>query len=133
MIHVAVGIIFKQDEKIPTVLLCQRKQNVRYGLRWEFPGGKVEEGETTERCLQRELFEELGIHAIIGRLMHQQSATYDDGGSFHVWYYSVEGFEGDVQNKAFEMIHWVPISLLTSYDILEGNRAIVQRLVETYD
>ncbi|MBI1803292.1 MAG: (deoxy)nucleoside triphosphate pyrophosphohydrolase [Ignavibacteriae bacterium] len=132
MIHVAVGIIIQYDGTSPHVLLCQRKRTARYGLKWEFPGGKVEEAESTVDGLRRELFEELGIEAKIGRLFHRQSTTYADGGTFGVSYYLVPTFTGEIANRAFETIRWVPVAEIATYDILEGNREVVQQLVSSY-
>src|SRR5437867_9266069 len=117
MIRVVVGIIM-QGEK---VLLCQRKRTSRYGLKWEFPGGKIEDGETPEQCLRRELHEELGITALIGTLYHSQHARYADSGEFDVLYYKVAAFSGSIRNKVFETYRWVPFDELLQFDILEGN------------
>jgi mutator protein MutT len=63
MTEVAVGVL----RKINRILICQRKHGGRYALKWEFPGGKFEIGETIEQCLRRELREELSIeiHSIL--------------------------------------------------------------------
>jgi 8-oxo-dGTP diphosphatase len=126
MIKVAVGIIRNEGR----VLLCQRKKTARYGLKWEFPGGKVENGEPIEECLRRELEEELGISATIGELYHRQRYEYPDSGIFDVFYYVVPFFSGDIRNRVFASWQWVPLHLLSSYDILEGNREIVVKLME---
>ena len=126
MINVAVGIIMKNG----TVLLCQRKHTSRYPLKWEFPGGKVEAGESVEACLRRELFEELNIHAEAGELFHRQHYRYPDSGTFDVFYYLVPEFNGSIENRAFEAFLWVPIQQLVQYDILEGNKDVVNRLMD---
>lgn len=104
------------------VLLCQRPAGKSYPLQWEFPGGKVEPGETTEMALARELNEELAIEAEIGKLLHEQVSHYSDGGTFAVGYYLVERWRGEIRNLCFNDLHWVHPSALTSYDILAGNR-----------
>ena len=134
MINVAVGIIIKEN---PTsgarqVLLCQRKQSARYPLKWEFPGGKVEPNEHPEECLRRELFEELQIHGTIGTLYHQQHFTYPDSGTFDVFYYLVPHFSGELINRVFEAFEWVAIAQLSEYDILEGNRDVVTKLIDAH-
>jgi len=135
MIHVAVGIIIQHNgaPSWPCVLLCQRKKAARYEFKWEFPGGKVENDENAMECLRRELSEELGISAEIGPLFHRQSAVYGDGGSFDVSYYLIEVFTGEIVNRVFETTRWVPVEELRSYDILTGNRDVVQRLIQRYE
>ena len=126
MIKVAVGIIINNRNEI---LLCQRKQNLPYPLKWEFPGGKVNDGETTEECLRRELNEELGIEARIGRLYHHQHYIYPDSGTFDVFYYIIDSYSGDLVNKIFESYGWVTITKLLNYDILEGNKEVIEKLI----
>jgi mutator protein MutT len=124
MIEVAVAVL-RKDRKI---LICQRKKNGRYGLKWEFPGGKLEEGETIEQCLRRELQEELSlkIHAI--EQVTTESAYYEDGGMFNVSYCFVSGFDGEPHNNVFEQICWVTLNELKRMDLLEGNKPFVASL-----
>jgi 8-oxo-dGTP diphosphatase len=134
MINVAVGIIIKEGTASGTheVLLCQRKRSARYPLKWEFPGGKLEPNEHPEECLRRELFEELEIHGAVGTLYHQQHYTYPDSGTFDVLYYLVPHFTGTLVNRVFEAYEWVPIGRLPEYDILEGNRDVVTKLIDAH-
>jgi 8-oxo-dGTP diphosphatase len=118
MIKVAVGIL-RRDGKI---LACQRKKGGRYELKWEFPGGKVEPGETIAECLIRELREELAISLRSIDGIEVQSAEYKDGGLFEVSYCNVSAFEGEPANVVFEQIRWVTREELKTLDILEGNR-----------
>ncbi len=128
MIQVAAGILLNDG----AVLLCQRKATARYGLKWEFPGGKLEPGESPQECLIRELQEELSIQATIGPLFHRSHAVYPDSGSFDVFYYRISSYAGPIINRVFETFAWVPIRDLPSFDILEGNRAIVDQLVTSH-
>jgi 8-oxo-dGTP diphosphatase len=124
MTKVAVGII----ERDGTILICQRKSGGRYGLKWEFPGGKLEPGETVEQCLKRELFEELSIHADGFELFDTRNAFYADGGMFEVAYCRVRSVTGEMRNNVFEDLRWVRPDELHSLDILEGNRPIIEML-----
>jgi 8-oxo-dGTP diphosphatase len=128
MTRVAVGIIIQERK----VLLCQRRRSSRYGLKWEFPGGKLEEGETPEICLHRELLEELGIQASIGTLYYSHRALYADSGDYFVLYYRVTSFSGAIRNNVFESWRWVEVGELAQFDILEGNAAVVARLMEEH-
>jgi 8-oxo-dGTP diphosphatase len=124
MTKVAVGILRRNGK----ILSCQRKKGGRYELKWEFPGGKLEPGESNEECLARELREELSIniHPIIH--MELQSAEYEDGGTFEVAYCDVAGFDGEPTNNVFEQIRWVTLQELRTLDILEGNRDFIARM-----
>ncbi len=128
MTRVTVGIL-QQNGKI---LVCQRKKGTRYGLKWEFPGGKVEPNESIENCLSRELQEELSLKVgSIGK-MEIQSADYDDGGKFEVHYCFVTDFEGEPLNNVFEQIRWVSPHELTTLDHLEGNKAIIAQITRDH-
>ena len=85
MKKVAVGVIALNSN----VLVCQRKKTAHYPLKWEFPGGKLEAGESPEECLRRELREELSIEAVIGPGFFHQQWNYADSGSFEVFYHHV--------------------------------------------
>jgi len=126
MTRAAVAII--QNGK--RILICQRKKTSRYGLKWEFPGGKVEEGESFFDCVMRELREELSIAVEKFDRSESQVNRYDDGGVFEVMYFFVSRFEGTPVNKAFEQIRWVTLPELRSLDLLEGNKPIVARMDE---
>lgn len=133
MREVAVGIIMKEGE----VLACQRRRSASYPLKWEFPGGKLEEGETPAQALLRELREELAIEAVIGPEFYRQEWVYADGvndagrdGSFRVFYHLIPYFVGRPVNRAFEQILWLSPGELLTMDILEGNREAVRLLVE---
>jgi 8-oxo-dGTP diphosphatase len=133
MKEVAVGIILRNGY----VLACQRKRGASYALKWEFPGGKLEEGESPENALARELREELAIEAHVAEEFWRQEWVYRDGsdgahrdGSFRVFYFLVRGFSGEPVNHAFEQIQWIRPHDLQTMDILEGNRDAVERLVK---
>ena len=134
MIKVAVGIIFQKGptSDLDRVLLCQRSQRSRYALKWEFPGGKLENNEPLEECLRRELHEELGIDAKIGDLFHHQHYVYPDSGSFDVFYYLVRSYTGEMTNHVFASVRWVPISEISLFDILDGNHDVVRKLADRY-
>ena len=124
MTRVAVGIL-RRDGKI---LACQRKRGGRYQLKWEFPGGKLEQGESVEECLARELQEELSITIRGIDRIEVQSSEYEDGGLFEVAYCNVTGFDGELTNNVFEQICWVTVQELRTLDILEGNKDFIAKL-----
>jgi 8-oxo-dGTP diphosphatase len=121
MTKVAVGIIQKDGK----LLACQRKRGGRYALKWEFPGGKLEPGETAEHGLRRELFEELSIRAGTIEPIQTRAWNYEDGGVFEVTYCRVRDFEGEIVNNVFEDVRWVTLEELRSLDNLEGNKPFI--------
>jgi 8-oxo-dGTP diphosphatase len=126
MTRAAVALL-QQDRR---VLVCQRKRNSRYGLTWEFPGGKLEPGESVEDCLRRELREELSIEIDSIGPTQSQHNRFADGGEFDVTYCFVPHFTGTPVNRVFEEIRWVTLDELRSLDILEGNKSLVSALDE---
>jgi len=124
MKEVTVGILIQEG----LVLACQRKTTALYPLKWEFPGGKIEPGESPRTALIRELQEELSITVEPETEFFRQEWDYGDQ-SFRVYYYCVRSFSGIPKNMAFEQIRWVnPVTLLMM-DILDGNREVVNKLV----
>lgn len=126
MTRVAVAILRRNGK----LLLCQRKQGGRYALKWEFPGGKIEPGETILGCLERELREELSIEITAIESVECVRAHYDDGGLFEVSYCHVSTFAGEPRNNVFETVRWVCPSELRGLDVLEGNAGIISRLAD---
>jgi len=133
MKEVVVGIITRGNQ----VLACQRRSDARYPLKWEFPGGKIEHGESPSDALARELHEELDIRADIGEEFFRQEWIYPDGvtnprkdGAFRVFYFYIYSFTGTPLNKVFEQIRWVSLPALQALDLLEGNREAVAFLVK---
>lgn len=100
-------------------------------MKWEFPGGKVEPGETTVQCLERELREELSIQIHTIERMEFETAEYSDGGKFEIAYCFINDFNNEPVNNVFEEIRWVTLNELKQLDILEGNKGFVARL--TYE
>jgi 8-oxo-dGTP diphosphatase len=122
-ILVTAGIIIDGDR----ILVCQRHRSDSYGLQWEFPGGKVRDGEDVKGSLQRELTEELAIEADVGeevfRLRHRYPDRYVE-----VVFFLVPAYRGTVRNRVFEATAWVRRQDLTTYDFLEADRELVKRI-----
>lgn len=124
MIRVAVGIV----ERDGHILICQRKRGSRYELKWEFPGGKVENGEDPKASLERELSEELNVSAEVGEEIFQQRWIYPDGGEFKLHFFTVKKFSGVLKNLAFEQILWVSPEDLNRLDLLQGSSRVVRHI-----
>ncbi|MBD3276262.1 MAG: NUDIX domain-containing protein [Candidatus Marinimicrobia bacterium] len=121
---IVAAIIVRDDE----VLICQRAEDTSFPLKWEFPGGKVEDGEEPREALQRELVEELAIDADIGDEILAYDFTYPNGVTVDLQFYLVKNFVPDPMNLEFNAIAWVSIEDLDAYDFLEGDRSIINYL-----
>jgi 8-oxo-dGTP diphosphatase len=124
MIRVAVGVV----ERDGYILVCQRKRSSRYELKWEFPGGKVENGEDPKTSLKRELYEELNVTAEVGEEIFWQRWSYPDRGEFELHFFTVQKFSGEPKNQAFEQILWVSPEDLDKLDLLEGSKEVVRHI-----
>lgn len=122
-----VAAVIERDGQI---LIGQRKRHAsKHPLKWEFPGGKVELGETPEDGLVRELREELAIEAIIGPQLESYEFHYPGSQrTTCLIFFQVTEFTAEPANLDFEQILWVAARQLSQYDFLEGDIAFVARL-----
>jgi len=97
-------------------------------LKWEFPGGKIEEGEQPRDALRRELEEELGIEATIGNEVARIQHRYANGGSVELRFFEVRNYQGELENRIFREIRWVKRKELLELDFLDADRSLVQDL-----
>ncbi len=112
------------------ILICQRRPDQPMSLKWEFPGGKIEPGETAEQALSRELDEELGIAATIGRRIAQVRHKYRNGGAIDLQFFLVDHFSGELVNRIFNDMQWAPLSGLPAYDFLAADLGLIRDLAE---
>ena len=119
-----------EDGKRTEVLVCQRRPDQPMSLKWEFPGGKIEPGETAEQALARELDEELGIVATIGRRVAQLRHRYRNGGSIDLQFFVVESFERELENRIFNAMQWTPLDALPALDFLAADHTLIRDLAD---
>jgi len=112
------------------VLMCQRPETKIYPLHWEFPGGKVEPGESKPEALMRELNEELGIDATIGEEYFNEIASYSNGMTYDITYFLVRTFAPEPVNKEFAAIGWIDDATLPTLTHLSGNERILRQFYE---
>jgi len=112
------------------VLVCQRRPDQPMGLKWEFPGGKIEPGETAEQALIRELDEELGIAAEIGPRVIQLRHRYRNGAAIDLQFFSVHSFSGEIENRIFKEIRWSPLRELPTLDFLAADLSLIRDLAD---
>ena len=123
---VVAAVIERSDRRI---LIGQRRRNDSSPLKWEFPGGKMEEGETPEAALCRELREELRATLLksieLGRVQHKY-AERDEW--FEIRFFAAALADYAVEPITFEQIAWVVPKELGQYDFLAANKQIIARL-----
>jgi len=124
MKRVVAALILKDDQ----ILACQRTRHQPMPLKWEFPGGKIEEGEQPRAALRRELEEELGIEATIGNEVARIHHEYPSGGAVELRFFEVHNYLGEVENRIFREIRWVRRSELPALDFLEADLGLVKDL-----
>ena len=112
------------------VLVCQRRPDQPMSLKWEFPGGKIEPGETPEQALSRELDEELGIAAVIGPRVAQLRHRYRNGGAVDLQFFTVRDYAGELNNRIFNEIRWSSLAALPTYDFLAADFGLIRDLSE---
>ena len=123
-ILVVVAIVARQGK----ILIGRRPDGTRYGGAWEFPGGKVESGETCESALTRELLEELGVKASTICLVHRSLNSFNDGGTFDVRYAIVSSYEGEARALVHDKLSWMVPAQLNDINMIAGNEDAVALL-----
>jgi 8-oxo-dGTP diphosphatase len=110
------------------VLIGQRRPDQPMALQWEFPGGKIEAGESPEQALARELDEELGIRATVGPRVIRIRHNYRHGGAVDLQFFAVHKFDGEIENRIFHQLKWVKLEDLPGYDFLAADRGLIRDL-----
>jgi 8-oxo-dGTP diphosphatase len=121
---VAAALIVRNGE----ILIGQRRPEQPMALKWEFPGGKIEAGESPEEALARELDEELGIRAIIGPRVTRVRHNYRHGGAVDLQFFTVREFAGEIEGRIYHQVRWVRLADLSGYDFLAADRGLIRDL-----
>lgn len=126
-LHVAVGVILRQQQ----VLLALRHASQHQGDKWEFPGGKLEQGEVVDVALKRELHEELAIEVTACQPLMQLNYDYPERSVLlDIWL--VTAFNGDPQGVEGQPLQWVDIAKLHQLTFPDANQPIVARLQQEF-
>jgi len=123
-VHVAVGVIVDAEDR---VLISRRPKDVHQGGLWEFPGGKVEKGETVEVALTRELDEELGIQVLKAEPLLEIEHDYSDK-KVRLDVYLVSCFSGIAEGREGQKFSWVKKIELSNYHFPEANTSILNAI-----
>ena len=127
MVEVAAAIVLKANR----VLIARRREGLRHAGKWEFPGGKIESGETPQQCLVRELREEFDIQVEIGPFFGENTHQYQRG-PVRIVSYCVRWLSGDLILKDHDTWRWVSPEALTEFDLLPGDVPLAHRLNDLY-
>jgi 8-oxo-dGTP diphosphatase len=122
MLVVAAAVVEREGR----VMLCQRLPNAHNGLKWEFPGGKLEAGETPEAALARELREELDIDVAVGRVRDAVFHRYPDRDVL-VLFYRCSISSGDPTAVQCNAVAWVKPEDMSCYDFAGADLVFVKR------
>lgn len=124
-VKVACGVIFRENR----IFLCRRKEGISMGGFWEFPGGKLEEGENPEACLKRELKEELNMDVDV--LEHYKTVEHDYG-TFRIELISLicAYRPSDVHLTDHDRYEWVDAEGLMDFTLAPADRPIAGQLAE---
>lgn len=126
-LHVACAII----EINGRILCTQRSESMSLPLKWEFPGGKIDEGESPEECLRRELREELGIEASVGQARPVTTHSYP-AFSVTLYPFMCEIISGKITLHEHRAMAWMPIEELQTLDWAEADLPIIREYQEEF-
>jgi 8-oxo-dGTP diphosphatase len=125
MIVVTAGVIFKDGQ----ILVTQRPPGTHGALKWEFPGGKLEEHEDPRLCLAREVREELDIDVRVDRILEVIFHRYPER-SVLLLFFRCSWLAGEPKAIGCQSFAWTPPEKLTSFDFLEADLDFIRRIGE---
>ena len=125
-VNVVAAIIINKKR----IFIGKRKDDDIGGGKWEFPGGKIEIGETNKEALERELHEELGISAKIGKELMNYEHMFKTT-IYNISFMEIIEYEGEIRNNAHSEIKWVKFSNLLKYDFISGDDRFIQSFLKS--
>ena len=125
MTEVTCAIIIEKER----VLVTQRSEEMPHPLKWEFPGGKVKEGESPEYCIKREIQEELGLRVVVKQLLPSVKHTYGTR-TIKLIPFICSREEGRISLSEHKSFRWIPIEEVEEVDWLDADAEVVRVLKE---
>jgi 8-oxo-dGTP diphosphatase len=129
MVQVVAAIIEREGR----ILICRRTREQTHSLKWEFPGGKLEPGETPEQALARELEEELGLRDAAGQEITRYEFCYPGKNPILLIFFRVTSFVGEPRNLIFHEMRWEAPAQLAAFDFVEGDVQFIGSYTGSYD
>ena len=126
-VHVAVGVVYRKSENQTQILIAKRHIDQHQGGLWEFPGGKVETGESCLCALQREFLEEVNIAILDAKPLIDLHHDYQDK-SVRLETLITDSFNGEAKGLEGQEVRWVDINELDNYAFPQANIAILGAL-----
>ncbi len=123
MKEVTAAIIKKQDK----FLICQRSKDDELPMLWEFPGGKLEEGETLEQCIMREIMEELSIEIKVIDIYDKTIYQFNEN-NIYFTFFNVQIVSGNIILNVHNDAKWVSAEEIQNYQFMPPDIEIAQRL-----
>ena len=127
ILQIAVGIIRNDAGEI---YITQRAADAHMANKWEFPGGKIEAGETAEEAMIRELEEEVGITASEPQLFDKLEYAFPDR-HITLWFLLVENWQGEPWGKEGQPGRWIAQNALIADEFPPANAPVIEKLVQT--
>ncbi|MFH4747515.1 8-oxo-dGTP diphosphatase MutT [Vibrio harveyi] len=128
-IHIVAAIIFNQDKS--QIFITKRPDDKHKGGFWEFPGGKVEQGESVEQAMIRELEEEVGITVTEQSLFEHLEYDYPEK-SLKFDFMTVSQFDNQPYGREGQEGRWVDVAALLDYTFPEANVPILERVIKEF-
>jgi len=127
MIDVAAAVIENREGRI---LIARRKPDIRLGGYWEFPGGRIEPGESASGCIARELREEMDMHIETGGILCETEYDYGQGRVVHLIAVKAILLGGRIRLHDHDDIRWVSLHEISDYLFAPADEAVVNALLE---
>ncbi|MGF1741241.1 8-oxo-dGTP diphosphatase MutT [Vibrio profundum] len=128
-VHIVAAIIFNCDKS--EIFITKRADDKHQGGLWEFPGGKVEAGESEQQALSRELHEEIGITVTQCQAFEAFAHDYPDK-SLQFAFYTVSDFQGQPYGKEGQQGQWVAVTQLKAFAFPAANIPVLEKVVSQY-
>jgi len=123
MLRVTAAILIKDGR----VLIAKRKADDKLANKWEFPGGKIEAGESPEECLRREMREEFQVEVSVGRFFGESKYHYDHA-DIHLLAYLANLERGELTPTSHAEYHWVKFDELGRYEFAPADKPFVEKI-----